>query len=67
MKTSLGLALGSLVTFSAGSAAAHPGHGGADGNGALHYLVDHPLLALGLAAAVVGSTLLASKLLPRRG
>lgn len=66
MKTTLGLALGSIIMFSADAASAHPGHGGSSAGSALHYLVDHPLLALGLAAAIAGGAALAAKLLPRK-
>jgi len=38
-----------------GVVAAHPGHGGIEGHRPLHYLLEHPLLAVGAVAVVFGS------------
>jgi hypothetical protein len=66
MKKTLGLAVGSLITLSAGVASAHPGHGGSDGLGLMHQLIDHPVLAIGAIASVIGLAMVAMRVLPRR-
>lgn len=48
--------LQALATLSAtllpSAAFAHAGHGAIDAQNALHYLTDHPMLMLGLAASL---------------
>jgi hypothetical protein len=40
------------VSLLPGAALAHSGHGSADAHSVLHYLTDHPLLVLALAASL---------------